>query len=74
MNFKLWISKYRVIRNISLKFQYNTSCINKVISLGIGYLFKHAVASHKNAVMFQYRACTGPMLPASDQYRLGTGN
>ena len=30
--------------------------------------------SHKHAIMGQYRANTGPMLPASDQYRPGTGN
>ena len=30
--------------------------------------------SHKHAVMLQYRACTGLMLAASDQYRPGTGN
>ena len=28
----------------------------------------------KHAVSCQYGACTGPMLPASDQYRLGTGS
>jgi len=29
---------------------------------------------HKHAAMCQYRACTGPMLPTSDQYIPGTGN
>ena len=29
---------------------------------------------HEHDVTCQYRACTGPMLPTSDQYRPGTGN
>ena len=34
----------------------------------------HTGPPHKHAVMCQYRACTGPMLPASDQHRPSTGN
>ena len=37
-------------------------------------LIVHPTHSRKHAVMCQYRACTGPMLSGSDQYRFGTGN
>jgi len=29
---------------------------------------------HKHAIICQYRACTGPMLATSDQYKPGNGN
>ena len=46
------------------QYVYGITCISRF----------HYNIRHKHAGMCQYGDCTGPMLPASDQYRPSTGN
>ena len=46
----------------------------QVLHIPLSLQIQKSDTSHKHVVMCQYRACTGPMLAASDQYRPGTGN